>query len=199
MVDHSLGGCARRAWRSSERRGRRSQTNRGSLSPSQQSAESTPPCPCGVAFSAASDAAVRSLHRGRTDQTPETVRGVAGRSLLLQVLGTRDTGHGGARGSRLNAPARAENGSGSGSGVAWWVARRFHAHMRAVARRGRVGERGRHEPLRLSASAVWPPLSYSRSYGNGTHYRCLTPCMCTRPAAEPTATLHASREHHWLK
>jgi hypothetical protein len=47
--------------------------------------------PSGVAFSAASDAAVRSLHRGRTDQTPETVRGVAGRALLLQVLGTRDT------------------------------------------------------------------------------------------------------------
>jgi hypothetical protein len=96
--------------------------------------------PSGVAFSAASDAAVRSLHRGRTARTrpqkPYAEWPGAHCCCRCSAHGTR---------RRARQPLECARPCGERERiVAWWVARRFHAHMRAVARRGRVGERGRH-------------------------------------------------------
>jgi len=185
-ITRSVVACARRAWRSSERRGRRSQTEAGSLS--QQRAP-----PSGVAFSAASDAAVRSLAGARTrPQKPYAEWSGAHCCCRCSAHGTRRRAR---QPLECARPCGERERIGVGGGL---VGRaplsRAHAGGRAPREGGGTWS-PRASPLRQFGLS----RSRRRSYGNGTHYRCrcLMPCIgvctqCTRPAAEPTATLHAS-------
>jgi len=122
----------------------------------------------------------------------------SGRALTV-AAGARHTGHGTRRRARqpleCARPCGERERIGVGGGL---VGRaplsRAHAGGRAPREGGGTWS-PRASPLRQFGLS----RSRRRSYGNGTHYRCrcLMPCIgvctqCTRPAAEPTATLHAS-------